>query len=101
MAQLEIDVNTARLKTDVTNIEVLLKNILTGEERLLELLNTLSIMWEGKAQQRFVTEVHTDLDYLHGLVHEIARFNRLADESRQEYEMCENAVLDTVKSICV
>lgn len=101
MAQSIIEVNTTTLKADISKVEEEIRAIRADRDQLREILAELSGMWDGQAKEAFAAAVNDDLARLEELVQAMEKFTNLTDESRTEYEKCENAVIGIVNAIRV
>lgn len=101
MAANIIEVNTATLKNDVSEIDGELRGVISEADKLDGILSQLEGMWEGPAKQAFFAAVRDDLGRLRELVKAMQTLTSKTGEAREEYDRCENAVAQIVASIKV
>ena len=101
MATTIIEVNTSTLKTDVSSIETEIKALRTAATKIKDISTQLGAMWDGPAKIAFMAAVQDDLSQLENLIIAIEKFTQLTDESRSEYDKCEQSVAQIVASIRV
>lgn len=96
-----IEVNTSTLKSDVSHFYEELKNLEQDMNDLKSLVSQLSSMWDGNSKVAFVAAVDDDIKRLDELIGAIRKFTDKTDDSRAEYDKCENAAAGIVASIKV
>ena len=96
-----IEVNTSTLRNDISAINAEIKGLRNDVSRLKSTASQLSAMWDGNAKTAFITAVNNDIQRLEDLINMIGKFTDKTDNSRSEYEKCENAVASIVSSIRV
>ena len=101
MAQATIEVNTAALNSDVQRIQSEIASLRSDSQRIQSTTAALNSMWDGDAKNAFVQAVQSDIEYLNQLIQAVDKFTGLTDDSRVEYERCENAVSGIVAAIRV
>lgn len=101
MAGKIIEVDTAALKSDVSDIEEQLQAIRKGAGQLEQVLHQLESMWEGNAKLAFSAAVNDDLQKLEDLTTALEKYTEQTSGIRQEYEVCESEVSQLISSIRV
>ena len=101
MAGTLIEVNTSKLRGDVSAINAEINSLKRDAANLRSTLDQLSGMWDGNAKRAFSEAVRDDIQRLEELIGALQKFTDKTDNSRSDYERCENSVAGIIASIRV
>jgi len=101
MASSYIKINTSALRNDVKEID----NLVGQLEKKLGDINTgmiaLDRKWEGPANETLISQYESDYELFKEVCKMVRNFSAELKNAAGEYERCENAVSDAVRSIRV
>lgn len=96
-----IEIDTMALDRDRQTIQSELESVQTEIGRLGEKMESLGSMWEGPAHNAFMSQFHTDYEFVQEFAGEIRAYIETMEYAGKEYERCEDAVRQAVESIRV
>ncbi len=96
-----IEIDTTALNRDRQTIQSELERVRTKINQLREKMVNLGTMWEGPAHNAFMSQFHTDYEFVQEFAGEIKAYLETMEYAEREYERCEDAVRQAVDSIRV
>ena len=99
MAFSYIEVDTVQLNADVNELS---SNIAQAQKSLNEFkseMDELNIMWEGKANQVFRSQIQKDYELMSEILKNVKKLVDSMGNAKKEYERCESSVLNLVNEI--
>ena len=97
----EMGFDTVDLKNRVETLKEKLNVLRASHDTMVDQINALNGMWKGKANDSFRVEFSKDCREIEAMFETIDGIINAFDDSRVEYEKCENEVDGLVNEIRV
>ena len=94
----EIEVDTAILQTQISQLEETLYATRLTLNKLTERVESLQAMWNGPAHDEFNKQYELDRERMENMCQIIQNLIEGMQQARQEYDQCENEVSSLVSS---
>jgi len=101
MASQEIAINTSTLDGDIDKLSTVLEKIKSQLEMTFAEVQALDGMWDGPANETFVTQFTKDYNDSLELCKVIQSLIDCMDYAKKQYDSCENEVNNIVSSISI
>ena len=96
-----VKVNTYALRRDASELKNLSSTARNQIRTMQGDMIALGNMWDGPAKAAFLQQFGVDVELFTDICQSIIQFSEDLNKAAQEYDKCENSVLDAVKAIRV
>lgn len=96
---MNIEISTSWLDNDITRMQERLDNLTAAKDQVYRCLENLNSMWEGAAQQTFITQTRIDEMVLRGLINNLNNLIECMEYAKSEYEKCTEEVNSKIAGI--
>lgn len=99
MANKEIEIETNTLAQDISDLESELEQARKFILDMAEDMEELDNMWDGPANEAFMTQFGQDVQYAGDLCNMVEKLKECMEYAKQQYEICEAEVSSLISSI--
>lgn len=96
-----IKVNTEAMKSDYSELLNVSKSTLNLIKKAQDSIQVLNSTWEGPAKQAFIEQFNADVELFNNICTLTSEFAGDLLKGAKEYEKCENAIYDAVRSMSI
>lgn len=94
-----IEIDTAQLNADIGELKANISKAKGSLESMKSELDQLNVMWTGKANMAFRSQVTKDYNLMTSMLATMEKLAECMENAKREYTRCEQSVKNTVNSI--